>query len=344
MGEDVQGNFGFPNFTDERIEAAEKQILSLRRRHDYDIREYPVGVIYDKYRNEVGPGIAELFVPDYQRDHVWLPKQKSRFIESVLLDLPIPYIYVSDVTEEEHSGLLEIVDGSQRVRTIVEFIEDGFSLTGLEILKLLEGFKFSDLPKSRQLRFKRKTLRTIELLESDEESRRELFDRLNTGGSKLNYAEQRRGSIGGPFLEMVQELAGEAWFQELCPVGQARQRRKEYEELVLRFFAFSDNYLGFDHSVNEFLDEYLKEKNESFDKEKYIERFREVMEFVKTHFPYGFRKNAKNTSVPRIRFEAISVGTYLALCENPDLVPDSMEWLYSNEFKVITSSDASNSR
>lgn len=82
----------------------------------------------------------------------------SRFIESVLLDLPIPYLYFAEDTE---TGNLDIVDGSQRIRTLEAFTDGKFKLSGLDVLHLLNGFKFSDLTEIRKKRFYRKTLRSI---------------------------------------------------------------------------------------------------------------------------------------------------------------------------------------
>jgi len=119
----------------------------------------------------------------------------------------------------------------------------------------------------------------------------------------------------------------------------------EPEEFVLRFFAYLNNYKNFDRQVNEFLTNYLKENNnESFDREGMRMEFQMRLDFVEKHFPHGFQKGIKRTITPRIRFEAISVGVALALREKSDLVPTSMEWLESREFKEYTTSDASNSK
>lgn len=71
--------------------------------------------------------------------------------------------------------------------------------------------------------------------------------------------------------------------------------------------------------------------------------FDRMLEFVKTYFPYGFAKSERAKSTPRVRFEAISVGVALALREKPDLIPNSMDWLNSNDFKRHTTTHASNS-
>jgi Protein of unknown function DUF262 len=325
------------------------QIQELQKIVDYEIREYPVEVIVSKFTDGLDADEAELYIPDYQREFVWSLAQQSRFIESILLNLPIPYIFVADIGSGKYEGRLEIVDGSQRVRTLVGFMQDELRLGGLKKITKANGFRFSELSVPRQLRFKRKTLRMIELTEqTDEEARREIFDRLNSGGTKIGSMEQRRGSQDGPFLTFVEECARSELFVDLCPVSAARVKHQEYPELVLRYFAYSDKYKEFNKRVDGFLDDYLKYKNANFSEAhktaQWLE-FNTMLEFVKLKLPSGFRKNNNNSSVPRIRFEAIAVGVTLALRENPHLVPiEVAQWLESRDFKQHTRSDASNSR
>lgn len=327
----------------------DEDIVEQQKITDHEIREFPISVIVDKFQNGLEDDNAELYIPDYQREFVWSYYQQSRFIESLLLNLPIPYIFVADVAEGENEGRLEIVDGSQRIRTLHQFVNNGFALSGLERLTSANGFKYSDFSAPRRLRFDRKTIRMIELTyKCDEETRREIFDRLNTGGIALNTMEQRQGSNDGPFLEFINRLAENQLFQQICPIGQGRRRRAEYAELVLRYFAYSEGYLDFKKSVKSFLTEFLIEMNENFARintERLEEQFNSMCRFVSENFTGGFRKTPTANTVPRIRFEAISVGSTLALNEMPDLVPPSVDqWINSKEFITHTRSDASNSR
>ncbi len=326
---------------------AEEEILENQRIVDYDTKEYPVEVIVEKYLTGKDDDENEIFVPDYQREFVWPNDRRSKFIESVLIGLPIPYIFVADVGRGE--GRLEIVDGSQRIRTLAAFVGGEFELGGLKKLKKLNGFLFSDLPIARQRRFKRRTIRLIELTErADEAVRRDIFERINTGSLLLNDMEQRWGIKEGPLLNFIRECASDPLFKKLAPLSDSVELRRERDEFVLRFFAYLDNYLNFDKRVVEFLDEYLETHQPGFDTakaESMRAEFKRMLEFVDRYFARnGFRKAAAHTRTPRIRFEAISVGVALALRENPSLVPVSLEWLESPEFKKHTTSDASNSR
>ena len=132
-------------------------------------------------------------------------------------------------------------------------------------------------------------------------------------------------------------------FNKLCPISDTMKNRYEDSELIVRFFAYLNNYQNFQHVVDDFLNDFVQGKEKEFDEDTYEEEFRNMLNFVEKYFPYGFAKTKNAKSTPRVRFEAISVGVALALRENPDLVPDSMEWLDSEEFKKHTTTHASNS-
>jgi len=130
--------------------------------------------------------------------------------------------------------------------------------------------------------------------------------------------------------------------------------------MILRFFAYLERAELFEHEVDPFLTGYLKDMNDklaSVDAEgqkelmgEYKKRFDNMVAFVKEHFPYGFRKEPNHKTVPRVRFEAIAVGTAFALnvaAESGEiLTPASApaDWLNSAQFKLHTRSDATNSR
>lgn len=336
--------------TAEQAEAVDKQIQENQKITDFEIREWPIEVLVNKFITGAEKDEAEIFIPDYQREFIWTAKQQSRFVESIMIHLPVPYMFMADVAEGPRTGNLEVIDGSQRLRTLVNFLANKLTLEGLTKLPLANGFKFSDFSKPRQTRFKRQTVRVIELTEkADEEARREMFNRLNSGGTKLEPMEVRRGTLDGPFLKVVIEPCAKSdLFATICPLSKGSVGRKEHYEFVLRFFAYADNYQGFEKEVGLFLSEYLQLRNEDanavvFESNK--QEFNRVLDFVKRHFPNGFRRSAKHNSVPRIRFEAIAVGVALALRIKPDLSPaDVSPWLESDEFMKHTRSDASNSK
>jgi Protein of unknown function DUF262 len=326
--------------TTQEKEVAELQIIEERVPVNYDTREYPVEVLIDKYQKE------EFVIPPYQRNFVWEKdiEKMSKFIESLLLDLPIPYLFFADDLD---SGKLEIVDGSQRIRTINKFKLNEFALNGLEVLDQLNGFKYDDLLESRQRRFLRKTLRSIELTEKASANvRRDLFGRINTKPYDLTPMEIRKGVYEGKFYDFLNECSQINLFNELCPISEDRKKRGEAQELVLRFFAYTDNYQSFIHRVDDFLDDYISDKHTNgFDKINMELQFNGMLAFVNSNFPNGFKKAQSHNTTPRVRFEAISVGVALALRENQNLIPSNVAiWLNSADFKEHTTSDAANSK
>lgn len=341
------------NLPNWNVEEAEREIEAHRKVVNYNIIEYPVEVIVEKYlgfeddsdpKKSVKP---EFYIPDYQREHTWDENRKSKFIESVLIGLPIPFLFLAEAEDEE--GRLEIVDGSQRIRTLTEFLTGNLVLTNLAKLPLLNGYTFEQLPLVRQRKFNRATIRIIALTdEADEETRRDLFERINTGSDALTDMEQRRGIMRGLFVSFLERCATHPLLEKLAPLSPSYVKRREREEFVLRFFAYAERYLEFDKSVKLFLDEYGKYKNAQFSQtstepEMFAE-YERVLQFVDKHFRDGF-KRANFKTAKRVRFEAISVGVALALRIKPDLIPTSTDvWSDSDEFHKLTTSDASNSK
>lgn len=352
---DAQPDLIIDEASAERQQQVEDQVRAHSKVVDYKIREYPIEVLVQMYLEGQEEGTSEIFIPDYQRNFVWPEAHQSRFIESVLIGLPIPYMFVADVgsDDEELSGRLEIVDGTQRLRTLAAFTQNVLVLEGLKKLSALNGLRLRDLLPSRQRRFRRITIRLIELTEhADEETRRDMFDRINSGAMRLNPMETRRGTLRGPAIDFFAKLATDKRLHELAPLGAAAIKRRDYDELVARFFAYVDRYEAFDRSVIEFIDDYIgslqdAEGNTIADFASMEQEWERVLAFVEAGFQHGFAKNEKNTKTPRVRFEAIAVGTALALRENPSLKPDPEQigiWAYGKEFQKLVSSDGANSR
>jgi hypothetical protein len=322
----------------EKMQSIENQIQTECVPYVYDTKEYPIEVIVSKFEKD------QIFVPHYQRNFVWKPHEKSRFIESVFLGVPIMPFLVSVSGEEAE---LEIIDGSQRIRTLQEYVKCGFKINGLEKLTELNGTKFADLSESRKNKFLLRDFRFHVVTDkATNEVRADIFNRVNTSSNKLSSSEKRKGAYQGKFYEFICKCAAFKAFREVCPIPKQKINRGEYEELVLRFFAYSESYLSFKHDVETFLDNFLLAKqSKGFDEKELTASLNVVVKFVKKYFdkPYFARKGRDNAT-PRVRFEALSVGIYLALKQNPNLAPDNLKWLESDEFKHHTTSDASNNQ
>lgn len=328
--------------TADEIDQAEAQIVELSKRIEFYLTDYSVELLASKMNK------GEFVVPNYQRAYTWEHDRKSRFIESLIIGLPIPFLFFWEMPD----GKLEVVDGSQRLRSIEEFILGDLRLDDLAGLTSLSGFKFSDLPESRQRKINNRSIRGIVLNEhADEQARFDMFERINTGSKIANMAEVRRGALAGPFMSLVIELSVAPAFVALAPVPKKALDEREREELVARFFAYSDGLEGYRDRPSEFIFNYVKGMNSKASDDPavldlYRIRFLETVEFIARVFPYGFRRNARGTASPRARFEAIAVGTRLALDERPALlgqaIPDVLPWLTSKEFARVTGSDGAN--
>ncbi len=332
-----------PNqFTLEEMEAAEQQIAEQAKRIDYYLTEYSLELLATKMRD------GEFEVPAYQREFTWEEERKWRFIESILMNLPIPFLFF---WENPQTGKLEIVDGSQRLRTIQEFIFGDLVLGELDKLPLVSGFAFKDLPEARQRKFKNRSIRGIVLNEhADDQARFDLFERINTGSKVANKAEVRRGALRGPFLDLVIELSQDPKFVQLTPVSDKQVKEREREELVTRFFAYGDGLDDYADEVSPFLFTYARKLNQLMTEtptlvEEYRQRFNAMVDFVAAAFPYGFRRSSSGRASPRARFESIAVGTYLALQQNSGLTPkpDAVNaWLQDKPFADVIGSDGAN--
>lgn len=320
----------------ERKKKAEEQIKTLRKEIDYTTRDYSIDFLVQKFRED------EFYIPDeYQRQFIWDDDKKSLFIESVLLGLPIPLMFFSD-TED---GRCEIIDGAQRTQSLEAFMSNDLVLTNLKKLDSLVGFNYDDIPEYFKKKFDKTNIRVVVL--SDETTldiRQEIFTRINTSGMKANPIEVRRGQfMQTDFMRFIKECSEDDIFLKLCPLSETLKKRYEGQELVLRFFAYLNNYKKFDHRVDQFIDDFVACNKDTFNKDEYLREFKGMLDFVYKNFPYGFAKSKNAKSTPRVRFEAIAVGVALALRKNEKLLVDNVDWIDSDEFRVHTTSHASNS-
>ncbi len=315
--------------TEEKKKQLEEQMENQRSAIAYDIREFTLEYYVDKYLKGIDTDDNELYVPDYQREFIWDFKHQSRFIESLFLGLPVPFIFSAEIKE---TGRLEIVDGSQRIRTLAAFMNNDLRLASLQKLTLMNDCYYKDLPSAIQRAFKNISIRMIVLSsKATEDVRNEMFDRINTSSVPLLPMETRRGVYRGEFTEFIAELARDQRFKKLCPVGKYLENRREEEELILRLFAFREAFPSYSavesKGVASYLDSYLAQKNTAFNREekgKLTAVFNQLLDYIEKVYPkQGFTKKVNAVGVSRPYFEAIAVGTSLALDAKPNLEPKS---------------------
>ena len=329
--------------SEEKIKTLEEQILEEKKTVDFDTREFTIEILVKKYLDDIEKEQNELFVPDYQREFVWDDIRQSRLIESITLGLPIPIIFVA----ENEEGRLEIVDGSQRIRTLAAFITNDLKLLELEKLTEMNGVHYDDLPTSRQRKIKNTAIRMIVLSETaTEQVKNDLFERINRGSDLLRNMEKRKGIYRGPFTSFIyDECAKNPLMKELVPLAKTVDNRQEHEELILRFFALVDSFPKFKthkRGIGSVLDEYMEQMNKKFDRTEHNKKkiqFENMLIFVKKNFRHGFSKHY-GQGVSRIFFEALSVGVHLALQEDANLKVseiDAGKWLKDQSFKALIS-------
>ncbi|MFZ3064560.1 MAG: DUF262 domain-containing protein [Nitrospirota bacterium] len=195
--------------------------------------------------------------PDFQRQYVWDKTKASRLIESSLLGIPIPMIYISQQQDNKEY----VIDGQQRLTSFFSFIDNRFppddsefKLTGLKVFRELNGKKYSGLSDELQDAIRYFTVRTITFKkDSDKNLKFEIFERLNTGSVSLNDQELRNCIYRGGFNVLLKDLSQEPDFTFLLGLKQPDKRMKDIE-LVLRFAAFYHaTYLKYKPPMKNFL-------------------------------------------------------------------------------------------
>lgn len=320
-----------------------EQIRAQKKEVRYSTREYVAEYLVDKFAEDY------FYSPlDYQRNFVWTDADCSYFIESVLIGLPIPYMFFADAD----GGRIEIVDGAQRMTALANFVRDNLVLRDLQILTSVNGKTFSDLPKEVRRRFNNASFRVVFLEEGTSfEVRQEIFHRINSSGKRLRSQEIRRGSMIGDFTKLVEDLSNDELFMKLAPLSELARKHYDGMELVTRFFAYADGYPDFaDYGdrVSVYLDRYTERMNKELAaspdlRDELTSRFMSMLRYVEQSLgDRGFRKKPTGNSTPHARFEAIAVGVAVALSENESLAPKDMSWVDGEEFQSLVRSDSGN--
>ena len=212
--------------------------------------------------------------PEYQRRKRWDNTRKSRLIESFIMNVPIPPIFLYEIAY----SIYEVMDGQQRLTAIYDFYKGKFDLEGLEYWQELNGRNYQNLPEQVRRGIDRRYLSSIVLLEETAKSQEEaeylkqiVFERLNSGGEKLTPQETRNALHNGKFNQVCIKLAQNDYFRKMWKLpleseGEEKllksepYRKMEDVELVLRFFAYR-HIANLKSPVDKFLDEYLKQAN-----------------------------------------------------------------------------------
>ncbi|MCR9294968.1 MAG: DUF262 domain-containing protein [bacterium] len=275
-----------PEDSNEPIEAkyAASQIRVVRSTIDFTLHTLKQSLNDPNYIN---------ISPEYQRRTRWDRKRRSQLIESFLMNIPVPPIFLF----ENQYNQYEAMDGRQRLETIRDFLDNNFALTGMEFFKELNGRRYNDLNATIQRGLLRRSITAIVLLaettrpeNSEHDVRMILFRRLNTGGARLNPQEMRNALYPGKFNRMLADTARSDLFTRIWRIPQqtpdenekipkelnrnAMYRNMADCELVLRFFAIREtiqnNLKG---SIRSLLDKCMD--RHSTDSQKHVDRLSE---------------------------------------------------------------------
>jgi len=230
---------------------------------------------------------GDVYVPEFQRNFVWSHRESSQFIESLLLGLPVPGVFLA---KDRHSQKLMIIDGQQRLKTL-QFFYGGFfrpdpAKKNQQVFDLIQvqpqfaGKTYETLDEEDQRRLDNSVIHaTIIKQESpDEEEDSSLyyvFGRLNSGGRKVTAQEIRTAIYSGEIIELIERLNLNTTWRSLF--GKDSVRLKD-RELILRFFALYENAASYERPMEEFLNRYARKYRRG--PKKHLDQIEKVFEMT----------------------------------------------------------------
>lgn len=334
----------------------DEEIAGARNEIRTDKLDMSYGELSNLYENN------ELVIrPEYQRLFRWDQTQKTRFIESILLGFPTPAIFVA----EDLTGIWELVDGLQRVSTILEFMGVLKDLNGKLLsasrlvqpsrkprLPSIEGTLFKDLSLKTRLSIKRAGCR-VEVIKTGSEPtmKYEVFERLNTGGSELTPQEVRNcifRATNPNFVKWIEDLSKYRPFKDNLGLSEFQQNTMFDRGLILRFFTIKNAFEDFEHDVEPFITDFVREILEGtrdFDRDREGGIFKETFKLIGRalgedswrHFRDGKHKGPLSVYV----FEAVSTGVavninYISGIESDELRDIIIKFKEEPEFVANT--------
>lgn len=294
--------------------------------------------------------------PDFQRLYRWSDYQKTRFIESVIIGIPIPPVFVA----EDDSGRWELVDGLQRLSTIFSFfgnlkgdnVINKWMLGAGDMLQSLDGYNVDTLPLKIQLNIKRAVCR-VEIIKwnSEYDLRFELFNRLNTGGSPLTNQEIRNSlfrSISSTFNDFLKEMSSNKDFIESVNVPKEQVEQLYLEELVLRFMSLYQNRENVKKSIAQHMTDFMKEAvvNTKFNYKKYREVFEKTFEILKPlgRGAFNSRNGMFSTAIYDTMVIGIAENIHRYSSVSPKVIKEKLAQVKSdNVYQAMTRSGGNNS-
>jgi len=273
------------------VEDLEDAILSIppeKRVLRTDQYDFSVSTLVDMMEKK------EVTIPEFQRRYVWTDRQASRLIESLIIQCPLPVIYLNQERDETFS----VIDGNQRLNSLKRFLEDEFPLAGLTSYPELAGLKYSQLDKRFQRHIVNRVMRcTIILKDTHPQVKFDVFERLNSGAVALTRQELRHGLFYGKLLKLAAEIVKDLKLES--HLGSGADKRMKAEEFVIRYWALSKGIGHYEKPLATFISNYAEENRNPSDEELNDLRNSVVLAYRRAtnlfgRYCFSFSKNGKS--------------------------------------------------
>lgn len=271
--------------------------------------DYTVETLVNKVLNE------SIFIPDFQRKYVWSDVQASKLIESLIIQCPIPVIYLNQEKDERYS----VIDGNQRVTSLKRFLNNEFSLKGLTAYSELDGLTYSQLDPRIQRHINNRTLRCISISkDTHPQVKFDVFERLNSGSVKLNKQELRHGLYYGKLIKSAKDLVSKTEITKYVLPIDHKNKRMKGEEFILRFWTISLDFTNYKSSLAASINNYIEKNKNDVDVSSLEETFKNTFNLVTKAFgDYSFLTFSKDKegNFQKLKFnaalyDAVMVGFY----------------------------------
>ncbi|MDR3556595.1 MAG: DUF262 domain-containing protein [Syntrophobacteraceae bacterium] len=260
----------FPDLNEQEVNDSILSIPPEKRRLHTETYDFSISTIIDYLESN------HIYIPNFQRHYVWTDVQASRLIESLIIQCPIPVIYLSQDKDER----LAVIDGNQRIRSLKRYIKNEFMLKGLTSYPELENCRFFELDPRFQRHILNRTLRCIVIMkDTHPQVKFDVFERLNTGAVQLKPQELRHGLYHGKLMDIAEHLAKNKLWSSFFVIKS--NKRMKIEEFILRFFALSQELAKYEKPLSDFLN-------------RFAEKYREPDQDTQTDFETRFKELVEN--------------------------------------------------
>lgn len=261
---------------------ASEDVLAVppnERRLQTETYDFTISTLVTLLREE------RIVIPEFQRKYVWTRTQASKLIESLIIQCPIPVVYL----DQEDDGTLKVIDGNQRLMSIRLFLNNGFKLRGLTAFPNLNGLDFKQLDPRFRNHIENRTIRCITILkETHPQIKFDVFERLNTGAVQLNPQELRHGLYHGQLMECLDEWGCYDTWKSLS--GIKDDKRMRGSELILRFLAMTYDLGNYEKPLATFLNKFAQANRHAEAADAFERKFKDTVDAIQLLLgPASFR-------------------------------------------------------